>query len=302
MDNKVTIVMTTYNGERFIEEQIESIIGQTYINFELKIIDDKSTDNTRNLLSKFKDDRITLIFNKHNVGCSRSFVKGLKDVKTEFILLCDHDDIWEENKIEVLINEIKDNDLIYSDCRLINETGALIQESYKSSNRLIGFDSSNPNIDKICAFNSFILGCSIMFRRDTLNYIIPILDMSYNHDKWIVALISQVGSMKYIDEKLFRYRIHNNNLSKGKKKSLFEIVMSVNQSKAEPLTFSNEAIVTLSQNPIFKDKFFVELAKGLRFTKLKVVMRYFNYMYLRVSKTRRLMMLMSYIIKPNFNK
>jgi glycosyltransferase involved in cell wall biosynthesis len=302
MDKKVTVLMTSYNGEKFVEEQVESIIRQTHCNFELIIIDDMSTDNTQKLLAEFKDDRITLISNSHNIGCGNSFEKGLDLVKSEFVLLCDHDDIWEENKIEILLNEVEDNDLIYSDCMLIDENGDVLQNSYKSRNRLIGFDSANSSIDKICAFNSFVLGCSIMFRKETLVYITPILDLSHNHDKWIVALISQIGKIKYIDKKLFRYRIHGNNFSIGAKKSLLKMVLSVKKPKSMPLTFSNEAIMSLSKNTLFKDKFFGELAGNLNLTKLTMVIKYFNYMFLRVSKSRRIIMIMSYIIKPDFNK
>src|SRR5574344_1640995 len=121
MHNLISIAMCSYNGERFIKEQIDSIIAQTYKNFELIIVDDGSKDNTIEIIKYYqsKDSRIKLFQNEKNLGFVKNFEKAITLCSGDFIALADQDDVWKKNKIEVFLNNIDKNMLIYSDAILM---------------------------------------------------------------------------------------------------------------------------------------------------------------------------------------
>lgn len=209
----VSIAMATYNGARYIKEQLHSLISQTYKNIEIIIVDDCSNDKTKEIIKGFSDDRITLIENDQNVGCTLSFEKAIKHCNGAYIALCDQDDIWNRNKIEILLKEINGYSLIYSNCSFIDGQGNKTTRPGSFVNKLHGKDSSFEKIELLTLFNSFVLGCSIMFERTLMKRILPIYDNGSNHDKWIVFQASLLNGIKYINEELFSYRIHGENLS-----------------------------------------------------------------------------------------
>ena len=106
----VSVVMATYNGERFIGAQLNSILEQTYPNLEVIIVDDGSTDGTANLLKQYAErfNNIRLFFNEQNIGYVRNFEKGMLLAAGEFLALSDQDDIWDKQKLSLLMQEIGD--------------------------------------------------------------------------------------------------------------------------------------------------------------------------------------------------
>ena len=101
-EEKIDVLIATYNGQEFLRQQLDSIINQTYKNIRILISDDCSTDNTREILKEYKqkDDRIILYFQDENLGYIKNFEFLLQKVESEFFALCDQDDIWLEEKIE----------------------------------------------------------------------------------------------------------------------------------------------------------------------------------------------------------
>lgn len=110
MENRVSVVMPTYNGSKFIKRAIESILVQTHTNFEFLIIDDGSIDNTSEVINSFKDDRINYIFQK-NSGPSSAYNMGFKCASTDFIFIMDHDDYSYPRRLETQLNYISINGL-----------------------------------------------------------------------------------------------------------------------------------------------------------------------------------------------
>ena len=106
---KVDILLATYNGAKYLEDQLNSILSQTYSDFRLLISDDSSTDNTKEILEKYKekDERITVFYQENNLGVIKNFEFLLKKVENEYYMFSDQDDIWKENKIEKSIQKIK---------------------------------------------------------------------------------------------------------------------------------------------------------------------------------------------------
>ena len=130
--DKIDILMATYNGEKYLKEQIESILNQTYSNFRLIVSDDCSTDNTRMILEEYqeKDNRIEIYYQDKNLGYIKNFEFLLNKVENNFYMLSDQDDIWISNKIEKSMKTLKQEnaDLVFCDLMLINQNGERISD------------------------------------------------------------------------------------------------------------------------------------------------------------------------------
>lgn len=209
----VSVVLTSYNGERYIYEQIESILNQTYQNFELIIIDDQSSDSTIAILEEFKkkDNRIALYINNENLGPRFSFYNGIRKAKGDYIALSDQDDIWIPEKLEKLIQVInkqqKNTLLYYSNSQIINE--------YRKKQNVFLSDKINPyvgNDNRVVLFHNFAWGHTMIFSKALVKKLDPIPE-AFNHDKWLLYLALTHGSVFYLDEVLQYYRHHSNNLT-----------------------------------------------------------------------------------------
>src|SRR4051812_37947903 len=120
----VSIIMCTYNGERFLEEQINSVVNQTYSRLEIIIADDNSTDNTRSVLRKYEGiSNVKIFYNGQNLGFIKNFEQTVTKASGDYLAFCDQDDNWLPNKIERLTAAIANHSLIYSNSLLIDEQG-----------------------------------------------------------------------------------------------------------------------------------------------------------------------------------
>ncbi|WP_316735286.1 glycosyltransferase family 2 protein [Pedobacter aquatilis] len=214
----VSVALCTYNGEKFIIEQLESIINQTYVNLEIIIIDDCSTDNTYELLINLIKGlpNIKLERNTQNIGFTKNFEKAIGYCQGDFIAISDQDDIWNLNKIDVLVSEIGENNLIFHDSLLIDENGESIKNLKVSDKTEIYQGKSNLYF----LTSNCISGHACMFRRELLNFALP-FDKRFFYDWWIAFVAASIGTIKYIPNALVSYRQHSNNitdiLSKNKK-------------------------------------------------------------------------------------
>lgn len=215
---KISVCMATYNGEKFIKEQISSILYQLGNDDELIISDDGSTDNTINIIRSFNSNQIILLKHKNKSKIYKNFENALLHAKNEIIILSDQDDIWLENKIVHFRNALSDKDLIISNCRIINETGKIIEPLFyyqysKFQKSFIG------NLYK----NTY-LGCCMGFRKEMLDIILPFPLGISCHDSWI-GLICKFNNKRigYIDEPLLHYRKHAVNNTPTHEKSKYPL-------------------------------------------------------------------------------
>lgn len=216
MEITVSIVMATYNGEKFLRPQIESILNQSYSNFELIVVDDTSTDQTLTILQEYADhdSRIRIFPAEKNMGLVANFERGLKLAKGEFVALSDQDDIFRNDKIELLVKKLKATphcDLVISDLSLIDSEGNELHGSFWQNQRL------NPTAGKPfrrLIYSNFATGCAMMFRCSLLDIALPFPDGILVHDWWIavVAATKKAGGMCLLDEKLTAYRQHGGNV------------------------------------------------------------------------------------------
>lgn len=212
----VSIVMCVYNGEEFLQEQIESVLNQTYSNYELLILDDKSTDSSVSIIKAYqvKHNQIQFIQNNTNLGFNKNFEKGILLSKGELISICDQDDIWLPEKIEELTANIGSAKLIYSNSELINEQGDTLKRTL--AYKLIHVD--NPCF-KAFLDSNFITGHTCLFRTELIQDILPLPEKVTYYDKWIGLVASYVGEVKYYNKVLTKYRIHSNSVIQQEKQA-----------------------------------------------------------------------------------
>ena len=204
---KISVCMATYNGEKYIEQQIQSILVQLSDKDELIISDDNSTDNTVKIIKGISDSRIKLFFNKEK-GYTSNFENALNQVTGDIIFLSDQDDIWIFNKVEICLKELESYDFVVSDCKVINNKNEIISESYFGLRNV-----KKTGLGNLIKFS--FLGCCIAFRADVLKKALPVPSNRKlcTHDNWLFLVGSFLFKYKVLDDKLIHYRRHNNNVS-----------------------------------------------------------------------------------------
>ncbi|MDB5222657.1 MAG: putative glycosyltransferase epsH [Chitinophagaceae bacterium] len=203
----VSIAMAAYNGEKYIWEQLRSIVDQTYPNIEVIITDDDSSDNTLQIIKEFqkKYSYIFLFSNKTNAGVTKTFENSIRHCKGEYIAISDQDDIWALNKIEVMVNEVGKEDALYSNSQLVDKEGRLLEIDFKSLMNLQSYYSGAPFLLSNC-----VPGHTLLMKRDFLNTLLPFPD-GVLFDRWISYCAAANNGLKYIDKPLVQYRQHETN-------------------------------------------------------------------------------------------
>jgi glycosyltransferase involved in cell wall biosynthesis len=209
MDKKlVSVVLCTYNGERFLEEQVESILRQTYHPLELIISDDHSQDGTVALLEKYKGrDGISVFFQEKNIGLTRNFEFAALQTKGELIAFSDQDDIWLDNKIEQLVVAIGDKPLVYSDSLLVDEQGNSINKKLSDLKKMYSGTDSRGYILYSCVW-----GHGMLITKDLFEKSLP-MPVEIHHDIWITFKAFMNGGIVYFDKVLTYYRQHASSTS-----------------------------------------------------------------------------------------
>ena len=215
----ISVAMATYNGESYIKEQLESIICQLDKNDEIVISDDGSTDKTVTIIKSFKDKRIKLI-NGPKKGVKQNFANAISNCSGKYIFLSDQDDIWEKNKVNVVINKMEQEkaSCIVHDCIVFDsDSKETIYDSF------FQYRNSGNGIIKNIWKNTYI-GCCMAFDRKMTKYILPIPNNIEMHDQWIGILCEKYGKSVFINDKLIKYRRHSNNVSEMKHYPLSKMI------------------------------------------------------------------------------
>lgn len=217
-DALVDILLTTYNtDEKYLKEQIDSLLNQTYQNIKVYISDDASTDNkVLEILNEYKnkDNRIIIFKQEQNLGYNKNFEFLLQQSTADYIMFCDHDDIWNKDKVEKSLEKLINADcsLVYANCRQINENGNLIKNDYfKTKNIPIIKGKSKLAISRYAG-----LGCSQIITKEVKEKMIPFKPEVMAHD-WLAGFIAnEQKGIDYIYDELFDYRLHTSNVFGGR--------------------------------------------------------------------------------------
>lgn len=211
---RISVCMATYNGERFLRAQVESILTQLGPRDELVVVDDCSTDGTVAMLRAFGDERIRIHPNSRNSGHPASFGRAIAIAVGEVILLADQDDTWVPGRVDALAGALRDpaTALVSSNSAYVDTVGDPIAFPVPP---LRGGDSARRavNIARIFRGTASYFGCAMAFRASFRRLVLPIPRYVEAHDLWIAMAANLAGVNRHLEEITLRRRIHGGNAS-----------------------------------------------------------------------------------------
>ena len=213
----IDILLPTYNGEKYLKEQIDSILNQTYKNIRLIISDDCSKDSTPKILEEYrgKDERIELYLQKENIGVVKGIEFLLKKVKSNYYMLADQDDVWLPMKVEKSIETLKKEnaDLVFGDLEVVDQDLKTMYPSFGDFMLLNRKINKYINSYKVNYLYNCVTGCTVLSKKEFIEKILPIPTESKYliHDHWIGLVVALNGKLAYMPEKYIKYRQHGNN-------------------------------------------------------------------------------------------
>ena len=218
MEKPIDILLATYNGEKFLKEQIDSILNQTYKSINLIISDDASKDGTREILKQYeeKDSRIKVFYQEKNLGYVKNFEFLLKQVKSDVFMLSDQDDVWLPEKVEKTYEKLENEnaDLAFGDLEVVDQELNTMYPSFNDFMKLSRKIKKYINSYRLNYLYCCITGCTLMLKSKWIPKILPIPENSKRliHDHWIGIIVGVNGGKSvYVPEKYIKYRQHGDN-------------------------------------------------------------------------------------------
>jgi glycosyltransferase involved in cell wall biosynthesis len=296
----ISIAMATYNGQLFLEEQLESIIAQTYHKIELVITDDCSADNTVSILKKYQKQYpfIRILINGKNLGVTKTFENSVKNCKGDYIALSDQDDIWELNKIETLYKNIGTADAIYANSLLVNEKAHSMGTKFGDLMNLKSYYSGAPFLMGNC-----VPGHAMLLTAKFAFSVLPFPD-NMLFDRWLSFCAASGNGIKYVDEVLVKYRQHANNaIGTGKiknKKNLLKPDLFV--QKLAELKILQQAPIYNHETKTILNEMIEYFHKGWRVKRSRFFFKNFDKILVikKKSKSRRMLYCFKMFFKPNY--
>lgn len=205
IEGLVSIIMPSWNTAKWIGESIESVINQTYSNWELIIVDDCSTDNTEEIVKVYKDDRIKFFKNEMNSGAALTRNRAIREAQGEWIAFLDSDDLWAPEKLEKMIMFAKENDytFVYHGYEKIDE-----------ASRPLNIYVTGPKVvTKRRMYHYGYPGCLAFMYSARAHGLVQIKDIKKNNDYAILLKLCKQANCYLLDENLAKYRIRKKSIS-----------------------------------------------------------------------------------------
>jgi glycosyltransferase involved in cell wall biosynthesis len=201
----VSIALCTYNGARYLAEQLDTLVNQTYPNLEIIVVDDCSTDETFTILTDYasKYPQFKIYRNENNLGFTANFERAVTLCNGELIALCDQDDLWHPQKIELQAEAIKDNIFVYHDSEFIHEDGTSMNKKMSDLMNLYRGDQPEAFL-----FFNCVSGHAILMKKVLPDAALP-LKKGYFHDWWLAYVATNIGKIDFIPQCLVKYRQHD---------------------------------------------------------------------------------------------
>lgn len=237
----VCVIMATYNGEKYLRSQVESILGGTYKNVVLRVFDDGSTDGTMELLEELSKEYPTQLFYKQNtgnLGCVKNFLQGAVETDSDYYMFSDQDDVWMEDKIERTLRQMKRAEhrgiaedaekqvaqneqtapdgqnvqtvpvAVFTDAIVVDESLKQLHPSFHRQSRL---DMEKLDFPHLLMENK-VIGCTLMFNRALQQKLTILPEEIKWHDWWVGLIASSMGVLSYLPEPTMYYRQHERNV------------------------------------------------------------------------------------------
>lgn len=277
----VQIVMATYNGEKYLKEQIDSILSSSFQDFELHIFDDGSQDSTMDILKNYRDkypEKIFISQNKRNLGVTLNFLKAISRTRSDYVMLCDQDDVWRKDKIAKTLKRMRQMEVqfgkdlpiaVFTDALVVDNNLNTLNKSFFGSGRL------NPELIDLphLLMENKLIGCTVMVN-GSLRRILqsnPLPKKARLHDAWLGLIAASCGKISFINEPTLLYRQHEANVV-GNKSFISYILNRTSNLKRQKeslleLQLQAEELANLYKDYIDSSK----LEVILRFSKLNHV-------------------------------
>ena len=213
----IDIVMPTYNGEKYLKEQIDSILNQSYKDIRLIISDDGSKDSTVQILKEYeeKEKRVKIYIQPQNLGVVRNIEFLLRKVESPLFMLADQDDVWLPEKVEKSLEKLKQEnaDLVFGDLEVVDQNLKTMYPSFGDFMLLNQKINKYINNNRLNYLYNCVTGCTLLAKKEMIEKILPLpTDSKYLiHDHWIGLMASLNGKLAYVPEKYIKYRQHGNN-------------------------------------------------------------------------------------------
>jgi glycosyltransferase involved in cell wall biosynthesis len=278
---KVEILLATFNGEKYIVEQLDSILNQTYRNIKITIHDDGSSDRTLEILrdySKRYPEIINLIDDGISTGSAvRNFEFLLKNSSEEYIMFADQDDVWLPNKIELTLNKMleieskygKDTPLlVYTDVKVVDEDLNILSESLWDYTKV---DGRNRTFSR-CLETAVGLGFTMMINKRSKELSLPFPQNVIMHDHWVSLVVSAFGEIEYIDITTGLYRQHRKNVAGVQKFGIGTLKEKILRFQEELSRFKEDLKVRQNQARDFFEMYGNSLPNNLK----EIILFYIN--------------------------
>lgn len=217
MRKSVSVAMAVYNGEKYLKQQLDSILPQLTDYDEIVVSLDPSKDNSKCILDSYQDKRIQ-VFDGPGKGVIANFENAIQRTKNDIIFLCDQDDVWNSKKVNKVLSVFNQNvNAVMHDAKIVDENLEVIEDSYFT------FRKSKLGILHNILKNSYI-GCCMAFRKELKPFILPFPNNLPMHDQWI-GLVGEIkGKNVLLKDKLMLYRRHQDNVSNIEHSNLSQMI------------------------------------------------------------------------------
>lgn len=239
----VSVAMTTYNGEKYVEKQIKSILNQSHSIDELIICDDCSSDETVKIIEQLSnsDERIVLHVNNNNIGYISNFIQAISMTSGSYIFLADQDDLWEKNKVERMLEvlgELK-AEVLCTNFQIIDSEDNENEHSYIVPDYIKNTTQNVKTVDfDTLIYGNVSQGCTYCFSERIKNILLDINNHDVIHDYQIMLIGAAFNKAYYLNEKLIKYRIHGeNSIGFSEKRTLKHIKFGLPLKKPKVVKF-----------------------------------------------------------------
>lgn len=245
--SKVQILMAVFNGEPYLREQLDSLVSQSFSNWELLVSDDCSTDGSLKVLEEYaaRDNRIKIVLEGSHYGSAKlHFMALIGLADSPYVMTCDQDDVWDPDKIEVTLNAMRDCEkgdkpiLVCTDLRVVDEGLNIIFPSFLEYS---GMDASKLDFGYFLA-SCLVTGCTMMVNKPLLRLLqVPIDDSKIvMHDWWASLVAAAFGKVVHLDRATISYRQHGDNSVGAERFTVRSALSAIDQKKKTALETFNQ--------------------------------------------------------------
>ena len=247
--SKIAVLLATYNGERFIREQLDSLLDQTLQDFTCYVHDDGSTDATVDIAQGYAarhPDKVVLMEYPATGSAKSNFVSMLVRTTESYIMFCDQDDVWNREKIAKSIQRMEQEEairgniplVVYSDLVIVDQSLKVMAPSYMEYKKR---KPDSVGIQTIL-ISDIVSGCTMLMNRVAVDKALECIDVTRipMHDLWIAAVTFIYGNLLYIDEPLILYRQHSSNVMGVRKRTMWDVIKKRLHHRIKPGFFKRK--------------------------------------------------------------